>query len=577
MKELSPFLMGAIDLAFSLEVSNCPTWRLFFSENTGEIPPLLTSLGTLRSGQNVPDFPIFVYRGNKPVNNLSRISGNVIQSIYDLPWEELIKLGLRFSLSVRCCPNESAPMSDQGGMVRIKISTDNEHVSSKIAQWLGGFRVKGKESKLYMLTKEFAFFFRPPISSGNFFPEGVLSTPVEFSNIAFSHPRLIMEHCLICGQPGSGKTNTVMQFLDQYISMESLRGFLLFDFKGEYNQWVQKNLNSVKYYAFGKTPRIINELKINPFIPPNDVTLDNHISNLAIIFTISSFGGATVILPGYMKFVIQEFFRYIWKLDHPQFSKLLYYSGKMLKNKRFPFFVNDPDDPDFSLLNMFCKFWEVHNTEILTGILGQSQGSLASDLVMTISARIRDLQNSLISLFSYTSDAESIDRLLSTKAVISLQGCSDNNIDFILSFLVLSFITVSNGSEESLDLKNLIVVEEAHRVLGKLVETTEVTTSKGMLTRKIQQALAEQRSKGVGIIIVDQSPQRLEDDVLSNTGTKIVHRLSSPKDQEIVNKAIMASDAIDFTSLDQGECVIKIQGSPIVRRSMPKWKNSNVL
>jgi DNA helicase HerA-like ATPase len=50
--------------------------------------------------------------------------------------------------------------------------------------------------------------------------------------------------------------------------------------------------------------------------------------------------------------------------------------------------------------------------------------------------------------------------------------------------------------------------------------------------------LAEIRAYGQGLLIVDQSPSRLIPDVVRNTSTKVLHRLTAPEDRRFVGDAI---------------------------------------
>lgn len=70
--------------------------------------------------------------------------------------------------------------------------------------------------------------------------------------------------------------------------------------------------------------------------------------------------------------------------------------------------------------------------------------------------------------------------------------------------------------------------------------------------------LAEVRKYGEGLIIVDQSPNKLASDVLKNTNTKIIHRIHARDDKNSVGDSMLMDDKQkDFLSaLDVGHAII---------------------
>jgi hypothetical protein len=97
----------------------------------------------------------------------------------------------------------------------------------------------------------------------------------------------------------------------------------------------------------------------------------------------------------------------------------------------------------------------------------------------------------------------------------------------------------------------LMIVEEAH-IFAPQGEHNDAV-------RVLSRIAREGRKFGVGLGIVSQRPNKLNEDVLSQTNTKIILRIVNPRDQEYVLKASeqLSNDLLaDIASLGKGEAVI---------------------
>ncbi|AIF69936.1 DNA helicase [Palaeococcus pacificus DY20341] len=97
----------------------------------------------------------------------------------------------------------------------------------------------------------------------------------------------------------------------------------------------------------------------------------------------------------------------------------------------------------------------------------------------------------------------------------------------------------------------LLVIEEAH-IFAPRGEKTQASHWLGKIAR-------EGRKFGIGLGIVSQRPKKLDDDILSQTNTKIILRLVEPHDQKYVQQAseqISEDLLMDIASLGIGEAVI---------------------
>lgn len=112
-------------------------------------------------------------------------------------------------------------------------------------------------------------------------------------------------------------------------------------------------------------------------------------------------------------------------------------------------------------------------------------------------------------------------------------------------------------------LRHLTVIEEAHRLL-KAVSETSANAARTRAVEDIAHMLAELRGFGVGLAIVDQTPSVLVQSVIANTGTKILHRLDHPADRELAGRAAgLPADQVDLLgALQPGDAVLRSDRRP---------------
>ncbi|MBD3389154.1 MAG: DUF87 domain-containing protein [Candidatus Altiarchaeales archaeon] len=100
----------------------------------------------------------------------------------------------------------------------------------------------------------------------------------------------------------------------------------------------------------------------------------------------------------------------------------------------------------------------------------------------------------------------------------------------------------------------LIVLEEAHNFAPRSIEG-EYSPSRTII-RKIAR---EGRKFGVGLCIVSQRPNKLDQDVLSQCNTQVIMKIVNPSDQEYIRQSVetVTEDIVrDLPSLSRGEAII---------------------
>lgn len=120
----------------------------------------------------------------------------------------------------------------------------------------------------------------------------------------------------------------------------------------------------------------------------------------------------------------------------------------------------------------------------------------------------------------------------------------------------------------------IVFIDEAHQFLNKSIGDE---ISKMNLTA-FGDIAKEGRKYGLNVTIATQRPRDIPEDVLSQIGTLIVHRLTNEKDQEIVKKAVGSIDhrsASFLPVLGQGEGLLLGVDFPFpmkVKIKMPEFK-----
>ncbi|MDF1540989.1 MAG: hypothetical protein P1Q69_18985, partial [Candidatus Thorarchaeota archaeon] len=106
------------------------------------------------------------------------------------------------------------------------------------------------------------------------------------------------------------------------------------------------------------------------------------------------------------------------------------------------------------------------------------------------------------------------------------------------------------------------VIDEAHRILEELPKTLDMGEHAVARRHAIDQLvnlLAEARSYGLGVVIADQSPARLAREALKNCSTRILHRMNSAEDIELMGREVGCTppQIEHLFVMEDGEAVIR--------------------
>jgi energy-coupling factor transporter ATP-binding protein EcfA2 len=490
------------------------------------------------------------------LNEVHKGFSQIVKKIEDIPFERFFSED--FTLCVQLVHTGEA-VGSLYQTAQICIGTTSKVVAERMARVLG-CKIVTTPSMIEVTTNELQFIFRPPIASDVFSPMWA-NRPNDFLEYLQKKPSILNRHLLICGKPGSGKSTTLRRIVSSVI--DEYETILVFDKKGEYKDFARQHGCE---YIEAVQKESLKTLHFNPFVPASKVRLSTHIEELATNLTVTLFGGAGSLASGFTRLFLEQYYE----------ALLIGYKTSLGFNeneaKLAPFVLNLTGNDLITKLgkgyfyifekanNGFTKFWDLQKEHFFDKVFGGVSNSRHEVMAM-LSTRMVTLKNSIFNNFEFGSEGRSIETLKKRKIIISLQGLSLGEVRLLVSLISTQLFTMVMTEEESNLPNYLLVLEEAQNIAAKTsAGSGEVISGEKVLGDQVTRALAETRSKGMGVICVTQSPSQLVDGVIANTGLKVVHNLVG-RDQEAIGHALGMMENQDFTTLDVGTCWVKIDGN----------------
>ena len=337
----------------------------------------------------------------------------------------------------------------------------------------------------------------------------------------------LSRHALVCGVNGSGKTNTVLSVLDGF-SKAGRPFFVIEPAKTEYvdraievNKRIKDPKKKIKIFIpgcerYAKANFIPEKLRINPFeviqLPNSEMRVLSHIDRLK-----STFASA---------FPMQDILPVI--IEH-----LLYdlYTNKhqMLEKDDWTNYMKNgvPTLTDIGIDYIEIGYAK-ENTQNITAALRTRFQSLRQGWKKEL------LENEKLNY--------SWEEFFGSPVVVNLSYAGDDQDRAFIMSLLLQFLyeyRIAESESEKFsfnanECRHLVVVEEAHRVMGRCDNPEAPQYRSGLMFSNF---LSEVRAYGQGMMVVDQVPTRLED-AIKNTNIKIIHKLVASDDSRIVAECI---------------------------------------
>lgn len=409
------------------------------------------------------------------------------------------------------------------------------------------------------------FANNPAPSSGDTIRLGrVMDTGVVQKNEYRIDPNALVRHAIVAGSTGSGKSTTCKTILNEVLNRD-IPALIVEPAKDDYVRWAmgynekidadeslspeEKEKKKFRIYMPG-LERFegveLATLKLNPFQPAGiagaPVDMMTRCEQVTALLTASL--PASDVLP---VLIDEALYKYVYDsvgeaflegemkplADYPRLDGVIKTARAVLEARGYDQKVRD--DIGAALETRF--------TYLTRGKRG----------------RILNVNNS-------TNYANLFDR----SAVINLSKIANpKDKALIMSILMLSLYeyrmslyTYDKGYREKAQqnkLLHLTVIEEAHNLLMKpQSDFSNSGNPQQVVADLFSNMLSEIRGYGQGMIIVDQIPTRLIPDAIKNTNYKIVHRLTSPDDSQVMaaGLALREDQQKIISALGVGDAII---------------------
>lgn len=322
-------------------------------------------------------------------------------------------------------------------------------------------------------------------------------------------------HAFVTGATGSGKSQTVRHLLEQ-LSRARIPWLAIEPAKSEYAAMAGRveaygPVTVINPSAPGGVPFSINPLEPEPGYP-----VQAHIDMVRALF-MAAFD-AEEPFPQIMSLSLQRVYEATgWDVV----------TGGAVPGSKVP-----PSVPTLEQLQQ-------HAMDVIKEI-GYGR-EVQADVEGFISLRLRSLRVGSAGRFFEGGHPADIGGLLERNVVLAIEDvANDEDKAFLMGTLIIRIVEhlrMRARTEKSPDLRHVIVIEEAHRLLRDRGAGRAATHAVELLAGM----LAEIRAYGEGIVVAEQIPTKLVPDVVKNTALKVVHRLPAEDDRQLVGAAMNLS------------------------------------
>lgn len=336
----------------------------------------------------------------------------------------------------------------------------------------------------------------------------------------------LTRHGLIAGLPGSGKTNTCLYLLSQL--QERHVPFLVIEpAKTEYRGLIHQ-LRFENLLVFTLGDETTAPFRLNPFELLPGVRLEVHLEalNVAINAAMPQFG----VLPSIIEEALEEIYTAKgWRLTDvgPE---------------------DEDNSPDRRLFPTLAEFYRA----AVQAVTGRGyRGELNDNIQAAVKGRIGSLLRGSKGRMFNCRRSISPALLFERPAVLELDSLNDDAKGLAMMFLLILLrehrqMQARRSAEASAGLRHLLLIEEAHRIMENVasVGNTEVAAdTRAKAVRMVSDFLVEMRAYGQGVLIAEQSPEKLAPDAVRNTNLKIGHMLPGRQDREALAAAMIMDEA----------------------------------
>ena len=341
-----------------------------------------------------------------------------------------------------------------------------------------------------------------------------LGTAMSGATLDYPRDRLTA-HALVTGITGSGKSSFLNSLLADLERTPTVPYLVIEPTKQEYRALVP----AASHWAVGD-PADVGRFHLNPFEVPPGTPVQTHLDVLIALFT-SCF---SLISP--LPFVLELAIRRAYEGR-----------GWDLGSNTNPFAAADRDYPAYP-----CFSEVIAEAEAVVEELGY-QGEVRHNVRGALRARLGAMTVGAKGAAFDTDRPFVFDEILARPFVINLDLVgSDEEKAFIIGLAMVRLWEARRGQHDR-QLRHVVVLEEAHRVLRRDgARSSEDRSGAAFAAELFGNLLAEVRSAGQGVVIVDQSPRKLSSDALANTALKVAFRATYEDDKRELASALNLDD-----------------------------------
>lgn len=457
--------------------------------------------------------------------------------------------------------DDSKPNNNPIGLIQLLVSVDVET----------GINFKG--IKQYPKLGAQVYAAHPKLVS--MLAEGTIGTSTEYLQLPIAEmphdssvtihvtpEKLFARHCAVLGSTGGGKSFTMANLIE---NVQKLGGkVLLLDATGEFS-----NLPCTSYYV-GENPNantgnkvtyphwMFTDSDIRALLRPSAQSqapkLDEAIRSLMVVtqnwqhpshgllitanYCLTKSGQAKASFENAVQVIssIQQPIPWSFKnLATQIIEECIWPNGGTAANPNLTIWGNRAENDVGHCLNLIARVKAMAANSNLKWLLDVDQS------LKTIPSIVEELCDS--------SEGEVI------RLDLSAIPFEANAREILVNAIGRKLLSCAREGDINHDKPLLVFIDEAHQFLNKKIgdETSSFALdSFGNIAK-------EGRKYGLNVVIATQRPRDVPEDVLSQIGTLIVHRLTNEKDQEVVKKAVGSIDqrsASFLPVLGQGEALL---------------------
>lgn len=452
--------------------------------------------------------------------------------------------------------DDSKPNNNPIGLVQLLVSVDVET----------GLNFKG--IKQYPKLGAQVYAAHPKLVS--MLAEGTIGVSTEYLQLPIAEmphdssvsihvtpEKLFARHCAVLGSTGGGKSFTMANLIE---NVHKLGGkILLLDATGEF-----ANLPCTSYYV-GENPKANTNNKVTyphwmftdsdirallrPSAQSQTPKLDEAIRSLKVVYQNKK-------TPTQGLSIGNDILKKALKPKAPFESAI-----QALPTEYLPWdFSSLPDQinaecvwPNANYGKDLTKWGDVHE-----GDIGHCLNLVARVNSMSNNPHLKwmiDCDHSLLTIPKLIEELCRLDEKSITRIDLSTIPFEANAREILVNAIGRKLLSCAREGDINNDKPLLVFIDEAHQFLNKKIgdETSSFALdSFGNIAK-------EGRKYGLNVVIATQRPRDVPEDVLSQIGTLIVHRLTNEKDQDVVKKAVGSIDqrsASFLPVLGQGEALL---------------------